>query len=420
MVMWSKKSLLSLISVALCLTACQAQRLPVMNSPALRAQQSVQAPRFQRLAAQRAGLNAGFFYGMDDYNGKTLEGAQYLHWQLAQVGSNERLKLFLGADSDVKNDGIWAQVSQGQSWMGPGFVQRGELDTGSTPALRDFLSWMSRDFASSQNFVVLSSHGGGYRGIMYDYDGNISGPYKNLSLQQTFKAVGKGFQGSRLDGLHFAACMMATIEVGEALKGVTATFSASEDFSFGGSTPWEHIFAQQAQGQNIPQLLQDTVKSPFSHGAFAQEPISQTWSAVALNQDFEQLVKAMDLLARALIKALPAERQAIRQAAAQTRMFASMQKWSDHYADFHQRDIVDFCEQLLKFSQDPHVREDAMQVIAAVKRVVIAEAHSPDQTMAHGLAVYLPQQGMDPAYQKSVFAQHTHWDEFLLAFNSSF
>lgn len=390
----------------LSLSACAPRLAPVPTAP-LHAL-SVNS------ATTKQGLNAAFYYAMDDYNGKTLEGAQYLHWQLAQVGSQQQLGLYLSADSDEKGDGIWSRVSPQQNWLGQGFLKRGELDTGRTPALRDFLSWMSRENPAQHTLVTLSSHGGGYRGIMYDYDGNVNGPYENLSLQQTVKALDKGFQGGRMDVLHLAACMMATIEVADALKGVTQVLSASEDFSFGGSTPWEYILAAHTTQPNMSRLIQDTVKTPFTRGAFAQQEVSQTWSAIQLNQDFEQLVKGVDRLSKALIQALPTESASIQRAVQGTSMFASMQKWSDHYGDYYQRDLVDFCQQLLIHSQNPHIREDAQIVIAQVQKVVVAEAHSPDQGMAHGLAIYLPSNGqMDPAYRQSLFARRTLWDEFL-------
>lgn len=394
------------------LNACAQQPLLNLN-PALR-NSSVNATHVQMAGAARQGLNAGFFYGMDDYNGKTLEGAKYLHWQLAQVGTQPNMRLYLSADSDEKNDGIWSRITRNQGWLAPDFQRRGELDTGRTPALRDFLSWMSTEKPAQQTFVALSSHGGGYQGIMYDYDGDVNGPYENLSLQQTVKALDKGFQGSRIDNVHFAACMMATIEVGDALKGIAQVFSGSEDFSFGGSTPWEHILAQQTAQPNFARLIDDTVKTPFTRGAFAKEDLSQTWSAIRLNQDFENLVKAVDRLSQALIQAMPAESASIRQAVKSTRMFSSMQKWFDHYGDYNQRDLIDLCQQLLKHSNNPHIREDALLVIAGVKKVVIAEAHSPDQTMANGLAIYLPVNGNpDPNYSQSIFARRTRWDEFL-------
>ena len=412
-----KKCALLSVSLLLSLSACS-RPAPLMPQRSPFIQNHLRTP-FQSFARKRAGLNMGFFYAMDDYNGDTLKGAKYLHSQLAMVGSNETNRIFLSADSDVQNDGIWAEVSKGQSWMGEGFQPRGELDTGRTPALRDFLSWMSREHASTQNMVTLSSHGGGYRGILYDYDGNVHGPSESLSLKQTFKALGKGFQGSRLDNLHFAACMMATIEVGDALKAVTASFSGSEDFSFGGSTPWERILMRHQQHQSFPKLVQDTVESPFVDGAFAKHDLSQTWSAISLNQDFVLLVKSVDRLAKALLKAMPSHGPQIQKAVRSTRMFASMKKWSGQFGDFYQRDIVDFCEQLLAQVNDPHIQEDARDVIARVQRVVLAEAHSPDQTMAHGLAIYLPFGGkFNAKYRDSVFARNTRWDEFLIALNS--
>lgn len=404
------KHTLSLVLAASCLASCSAQ-LPAPSPLVQRFSSPVRAA-----ASSATTANIGFFYGMDDYNGNTQAEIQNLHQQLSAVGSNPRFEIFLSGDSDVKNDGFRTRVTRGQAWN-QGFQAVGELKTGSTPAIRDFLGWLSQSRPAPMTFLNLSSHGGGYGGIMYDYDGNVNGPYENLSLQQTFKALNK-LPGSRLDALNFDACMMATIEVGEALKGVTKAFAGSEDFSFGGSTPWSKILAETAAAPQVngEAFLRSLATKVIQQGNYGPGQGSQTWSAIRLNHDFDVLVGLVDRLADALLRRIKTAPREIRALAEQTQMFASMAEYASHYGDYYQRDLTEFCL-LLQNSQDPIVKKAAADVIQATKAVIIAEAHGPKETMAHGLAIYLPLQGMDPNYTRSVFAQHTRWDEFLSALN---
>lgn len=410
----------SLLKLTLCagLTAASLSACGQAQMPPLVRMAPTGLQRFSAPAATASGpVNIGFFYGMDDYNGQTQPEVQNLHQQLSAVGSNPRFDLYLSADSDVKGDGFRTRVTQNQPWNDRSFLPVGELDTGSNPALRDFLGWMGKSRPAPATWLNLSSHGGGYRGIMYDYDGNISGPYKNLSLQQTFKALSKGYTGSRIDALNFDACMMASIEVGEALKGTVKAFAASEDFSFGGSIPWQPILAQMPAGANGEVFLRALVDKTIRQGNHGAQG-SQTWSAIRLNRDFDVLVAKVDRLADALLRRMKTAPAEVSAAAKATHMFASMAEYASHYGDYYQRDLIEFCQILQRSSADPILQRSAADVIAAVRPVIIAEAHGPKQTMANGLAIYLPLDGrFDPQYSRSIFAQHTRWDEFLMAMN---
>lgn len=379
-------------------------------------------------AAAANGINLAMFIGMDDYNGNTLPGIQETFKQLAAVGSDKRLGIFLSADSDVKNDGFRGRVMPHQAW-GQGFIPMGELQTGRTPDLRNFLGWVGKEAPSRTTHLVLGSHGGGHAGIMWDYDGagNPQAPSSGLTLQRTAKALSKGYTGSRMESLTFDACMMATIEVGEAIKGTAKVFTGSEDFSMGGSVPWSEVAGTLANGKNTTgkafgSYLSEAVVQRGNWGARG----SRTWSAISLDENYDRLVSKVDRLAELLIKQLKTDAGPVKKAAAETRMFAIMQEYASHYGDFYQRDLIDFCQALRRNTSDPTVLESAREVEAAVKQVVIGFAKDPSESMANGLAIFLPM-GLKPehvpqrlkTYQDSVFARHTQWDEFLFALNGA-
>lgn len=372
-------------------------------------------------------VSLALFIGMDDYNGNQLPGIKEVHKLLASVGSNKQLDIFLAADSDEKNDGFRTRVTTNQSW-GTGFEPLGELQTNRTPDLRNYLAWVGNQGHAGTTHLVINTHGGAYAGILWDYDGNATSTYPatGLTLKRTYKALAKGFEGGRIDSLTFDACMMASIEVGEALKGTVAVMNGSEDFSMGGSLPWDIVAGTLAAGNNLDgaAFSRYVTESIIKRGRWGENG-SRTWSAIKLDIRFDQLVKSVDKLASALLSAMKSEPVQIRQAAAETQMFAIMKKYAEHYGDFYQRDIIDFCQSLRRNVRDPIVHRVAADVEAAVQEVVIAFANHPSETMAHGLAIYLPH-GINhdhvaarlKVYQDSVFAQHTRWDEFLLALNS--
>lgn len=409
------------LALALLLSACAAPSVPLLPEAA------PEAGPFGVSAARR-GASVSFFVGMDDYNeASTLPGIQALHRQLAAAPAGPELALLLAADSDVKQDGFRARVTPGQAW-GQGFEPLGELQTNRTPDLRNFLAWAGRQAPAERAHVVVNTHGGAYRGVLLDYDGKSGDPAKpteGLTLQRTVKALAKGFAGGRIDSLTFDACMMATIEAGEALKGTVAVMTGSEDFSMGGSPPWERILAPLATNPRMGGAAFGKTLSAeiVQHGRWGDRG-SLTWSAIALDQPFDRLVKEVDRLAGALLVAMETEPDAVRRAASATRPFAIMARYADHYGDFGQRDLVEFCEALETHVKSGPVREDAGRVKAAVAATLVAFEKHPSETMAHGLAIYLPT-ALKPAsreralaaYEATAFGRHTRWDSFLRALN---
>lgn len=377
-------------------------------------------------ASARTGKAAlALFVGLDDYTGHdTQSGLKYSHAILASVGSSAKADLFMAGDSNVKGDGFRTRITAGQAW-GQGFEPLGELKTNDTPALRNYLNWVGRESGTKQLHLSIATHGGGYGGILLDHDGQPEVPAASMTLQKAYKALSKGYTGGRIPTLTFDACMMSAIEVGEALKGTVAVMTGSEDFSMGASMPYDELARALAEGRGhdgeaYAKFVATAVIQKGKHG----DKGSRQWSAIALDQRFERVVRATDKLATALLKAMPAEGQAIRQAAADTRMFAIMADYKEHYGDFYQRDLIEFTQTLRKRVQSPIVREAAQDVEVATRAAVLANMKHPSEAMANGLAIFLPHglSGDKAAkklkrYEDSVFARHTRWDEFLTALN---
>ena len=141
--------------------------------------------------------------------------------------------------------------------------------------------------------------------------------------------------------------MMGTIEVGEALKGVTEVLTASEDFSMMGTTPYDELARGLTSGQATSGAAfgRHVAEAIIERGKYG-ESNSRTWSAIKLDVDYDRLVAKVDRLAKALTDALETEPEAVRAAAKDTQMFSIMATDAPHYGDYHQRDLIDVCRAL--------------------------------------------------------------------------
>jgi hypothetical protein len=389
---------------------------------------SLQAPMAGLPGAAAAGAsksgkaNLALFVGLDDYNGQTEQWVKIAHEGLARTGSTPALSIYMSGDTDLQADSFRTKVTKGQAWR-QDFIPIGEMNTGTAPDLKDFLTWTGKQNPAETTHLAVMTHGGGYAGMLWDYQGaaNGSAPSTSMSLKKAFKTIGKGFQGSRLDSITFDACMMATIEVGEAIKGVAATYSGSEDFGIMASLPWDAVTAAaQTPANRTGEGFSRTVSELMLQKGHWGKDGALAWSALRLNRDWDVMVTKVDRLSTALLRTMKSEPEAVRQAARDTHMFAVMSRYKEHYGDFYQRDLTEFCQTLKRRVKDPIVHEAATDVEAAIKRVVIVNSRHSSESMANGLAIFLPHDrgATGDGYQKTAFAQHTHWDEFLMALNA--
>jgi hypothetical protein len=381
------------------------------------------------MAKTNGRASLALFMGYDDYAPEAKDNfarMKHAHAELAKVGSGDRLDLWLAGDSGVADDSFRAKVTPGQAWMGAGFEALGEVKTNETPALRDFLAWTERAGRPAASHVAILTHGG-QGGVLLDHGGKPEQPTRSMTVQNVARALAKGHTGGRLDSLTLDACMMMTIEVAEALKGVTAVLTGSEDFAMMGAAPWDDIARPLAEGK---------ARTGEAFGAHVAESIvvrgrwgdlnSRTWSALRLDAGFDRLVRDVDRLAGALLDGLKTEPDAIRGAARRLPMFAIMGQYAAHYGDYHQRDLVGFCRALRVGVKAPAVVAAARTVEDDVAKVLLAFHRHPTETMANGLAIHLPADV--PAdriaarlkdYRGTAFARHTRWDEFLSALNGA-
>lgn len=98
----------------------------------------------------------------------------------------------------------------------------GRINSGSAATLADFISWGERTFPAQHYLLALSDHGGAWQGCCED---DTFKSFMDLaSIQRALKQA-----NAPLDIIGFDACLMASIEVAQAVQPYASLLVASEE-----------------------------------------------------------------------------------------------------------------------------------------------------------------------------------------------
>jgi len=158
--------------------------------------------------------------------------------EMASVGSSAGLTIVVQADRSPEYSadgalGLPDWTSTKRLLVNAGSLQEisdlGELDATAPDALADFIEWGVKGHPAAHYMLVLWDHGGGYYGFGSD---DTTGVGALMSVPNIDAGVSAGLQRagiSQFDVIGFDACLMATLEVAEQLKGKAKYLLASEE-----------------------------------------------------------------------------------------------------------------------------------------------------------------------------------------------
>jgi hypothetical protein len=333
--------------------------------------------------------------------------------ELAPAGSNEDVAVVALADRAATAE--WTQtllfyVTQGMEATPDNAVQDwGEANMGDPQTLLDFIRWTKKNYPADHYALSLWNHGWSWRpgySMRDDTDGDSLDQHE---LEWVLDKVGP------VDLIMYDACQMATIENQATVRAHSSAFVASQEYYNMDAIEYERI---------IPALHEDPDMTPEELAVIAsQSPTltrEQTTSAVALNEDWDALIAAVDAWALALETELPTYRQRYLTAFRSVKFF-----WDDRTA----RDLYDAARTIAERIDDPTIQEKSEAVMAYIDAVVLDEWHRQNGADAYGISIFLPatvDDLDDPSTEEwnefeyyrehLVFSQLTHWDEFLDAF----
>lgn len=337
---------------------------------------------------------------------------------LEKAGSSQALNLLAFADGPEEGDSFYYYLVQDRS---PALVSpylyadpaRKELNAADPQVLRNAVNWAYSKYPASYKVLDVSSHGGGYQGIIADYRAN----HAFMSLADFGQSVRAGLKGRKLDVLNLLACLMGTVEVAYEFRDVASVMVASEDSIMGG----EIMYYSTSIGR-LAEAGRGTMPSAQALGhqlvmdANPEAERSGAYSLSALDLGYlPDLKRSLNVLANSLIAKI-SQFPAIREAYQETpHLVLDESGMSGH------RDLMKFCTLLSQKVPDPGVREAALAVKRVLRQaIVIAKEKGYEAEVANGLSIYMPDPGesLDPAYTKTRFGQETSWFKFLQALQS--
>jgi hypothetical protein len=343
---------------------------------------------------------------LDDYVPLDIET------ELAPAGSNEDVAVVTLADRAATAE--WSQtllfyVTQGMEATPENAVADwGEANMGDPQTLLDFIRWTKAHHPAEHYALSLWNHGWSWRPDASMRDDTDNDTLDQHELEAVLAEVGP------VDLIMYDACQMATIENQATVGAYSSAFVASQEYYNMDGIEYELI---------IPALHEDPDMTPGELAVITSQSAStsaeRSTSAVALNEDWDALIAAVDAWALALEEGLPVYRQRYVGAFRASRTF-----WQDHAA----RDLYDAARIIHQRIDDPAIQATSQAVMEAVDSVVLDEWHRQNLNDAHGISIFLPATVADldnPSTEWNefeyyrehlVFSRLTHWDEFLDAF----
>lgn len=333
--------------------------------------------------------------------------------ELALTGSNKDVSVVALADRAESAE--WSQallfyVTEGMAATPENAVDDwGEVNMGDPQTLLNFIEWTKDNYPADHYALSFWNHGWSWRpgwSMSDDTDGDTLD-------QHEIEAVLN--QAGPIDVIMYDACNMATIENQATVRSASQAIVHSQEYVNWDGIEYELVIPAL---QEDPDLSAEALAVVINQSAGINK--ERTGSAVALNEDWDALIEAIDDWAVALMDGLPQYRMDYHRSFQVAQVF-----WQDRTA----KDLYDVADKIRNRVADSEIQAKSLVVMKAVEAVVLDEWHTTQYHDAHGISIFVPTRIDDlddPATtewnefeyyrQQLVFGRLTQWDEFLDAF----
>lgn len=277
----------------------------------------------------------------------------------------------------------------------------GSFSLGQPQVLSDFIRWGMATYPAERYMLVFWNHGGGPNGG-FGFDENFH--HEHLSLPQLSAAVRDGLKGSdaRFELIGFDACLMASVEIAQALQPYGKYLAASQDVEPGPGWDWQAIMNELAarplmQGDVLGRVIADSFVAKqiaADEGDYVTFSITDLQAVPALTTALAEAAGAVD--ARLQVEGADA--------------WLDVAYARQHALDFDtgpffggMRDLVD----VLDFLRQPALQVPPAQLAAvesAMAATVIHDASGPKLAPISGLTLYFPSRSATDARTGSAYA----------------
>lgn len=322
--------------------------------------------------------------------------------EMMAVGSGNELRIVVQADRSpgYANDAVgglanWTsakrlEVTQG----GLREVQDlGEVDMSAGATLADFVRWGLTTYPGQRTALVLWDHGGGWVGFGVD-ETTGQGALMNLpgitsGIQQGLAQAGK----AKFDLIGFDACLMATFEVAESLKGMADLLLASEETEPGHG--WDYRSLAGVGSATTPLQLGTRIADGFK--AQANDPAWKTGAQITLSVVDLARLGPIEAAIAALSTTYPngaalagAPINSLGQARSGALAFGAN---PDPQRSTHLVDLRDLFDRAASVSGNA-------AIASAVQQAVLYQVNGSATAASSGLAIYFPP---DPALYQAAY-----------------
>jgi len=366
---------------------------------------------------------------------------------LMRVGSSKDVNLLCLLDSEEAGDTKMLYIRNGtcdqlnlseadSNWTD-------EVNMGDPATLVSFGKWAMTEYPALRYNIMLSDHGGGWRGVCWDDTSNGD----NLEVDEIRAALQelKDFRGGKsIEVLSTEACLVAMLEFAHGIRDVADYYIASETYGYGGENTTEgglvvgnwqfdRVWGALVQDPKMgPEQLARTMVDCFNeYGPWRAPPFipkkeaSDTIAAFNLSRvgNLTNVTSKLSdfLVGRLLGPGMTASRDATSRSLFLSESFSGQLDWigASSYTNF---DLYDFCDKLETAPILNGVKAYTAEVKKAIPDVIFAEHHGTDATAgehpnAHGISIYVPfrRSEYNEKYESIMFAKDTSWDEFIKA-----
>lgn len=260
----------------------------------------------------------------------------------------------------------------------------GEVNTGSTDTLSDFMEWGFKTYPSDRHVLILWNHGNAWRG----YGNDDTSAHDMLTISELDEALDKGLAAAdveTLDLLGFDACLMAEDTALRLGRNHARYMVASEDLE--PSHGWDYhalrVIAEDAT-LDIPALGEAIIDGFEAQAKAERRNLSITLALMDMTRA-DDVLDAIEAFAMALQSALPDSANELGEALAKTQAYG---RSADESKAYHSFDVVDLAERVESIGGD--VGQSAQQVKDAIDAMVLYDVKGARTRDSNGLAIYFP------------------------------
>lgn len=328
--------------------------------------------------------------------------------ELAVTGSSADVQVVALADRHPRHDdsrGDWDDtklfhVTRGmQATADNAVMSWGECNMGEPEVLRDFILWSKANYPARRYALYFWGHGWSWRPgwVLEDFTNN--GALDMDEIASILPDIGT------VDMVGFDCCNMSAIEVYYLWRDNASAASGSQEYVGMDAVDYDLCISSLT---GAPSMTAEQLAVVTSQGTVNE----YTWSAITLDNRFDNLITVLDAWSGALLDGLSSHRSAYQTA------FRATQSFVDAPMD---KDLYDMAYELRRSVADDAVDSLSLALMSAVDAAVLHEHHTSEYSGAHGVTIYHPESGTPSDdddlvyYQTLDLSADTRWDEFVTA-----